>query len=329
MVGVATFGRSRPNGGRALITGGSGFIGTHIARRLRSDGVEVLSVDLKAPREKLEGATYVTADVREISTLDLPDVDTIWNLAAVHTTPGHSDHEYYDTNVSGASEITRYAAQRGVSELVFTSSISVYGPSEERKTELSTPNPTSAYGKSKLMAEKIHDAWQMEDATRRLTIVRPAVVFGQGEGGNFARMADLLKKGVFIFPGRRDAVKSCIYVEHLIDLMLEARSSGSNRVLLNGAYPECPTLEQIVKTLQGRYFPEAKLIDVPRVAVMVAAKAIGALNGVGGIHPDRVTKLLKSTYVYPEWAAERGLLEPGAFARGVDLWAEKTAKSFV
>lgn len=324
-----TGGAAAMQGKTVLITGGSGFIGTHLARRLHGAGATVVSLDLKPPRETLPGAEYVVADVREMAELGLPKVDSIWNLAAVHTTPGHPDHEYYDTNVSGALEVTRLARSQVVQEIVFTSSISVYGPSEERKTEASAPAPTSAYGKSKLMAEIIQGDWQAEDPARRLTIIRPAVVFGQGEGGNFARMAALLKKGVFVFPGRRDTIKSCIYVEDLIDLMLAARSGDENRVLLNGAYPECPTLEQIVTTLQARYFPRAKLVDVPRGAVMAAAKAIGALNGVGGIHPDRVTKLLKSTHVYPQWVAERGLLDAGAFDRGVDRWAEATSRSFV
>lgn len=316
-------------GCRALITGGSGFIGTHLARRLQGAGAEVISLDLKTPREVLEGARYFAGDVTALDKIDLPPVDAIWNLAAVHTTPGHPDHEYYDTNVTGALEVTRFARQHGVQEIIFTSSISVYGPSDDRKTEASEPVPMSAYGKSKLMAEKVHSDWQAENPTRRLTIIRPAVVFGQGEGGNFARMAALLKKGVFVFPGRRDTVKSCIYVEDLIDLMITARGSSNNSVLLNGAYPECPTLEQIVTTLQGQYFPHARLIDVPRNAVMAAAKAIGIFNGVGGIHPDRVTKLLQSTHVYPAWAAERSLLPQGAFGRGIDRWAEATRRSFV
>ena len=62
---------------------------------------------------------------------------------------------------------------------------------------------------------------------------------------------------------------------------------------------------------------------------MTGAKAIGAMNGMGGIHPDRVTKLLRSTYVYPQWAANRGLLPRGSFANGVRRWAETTQGTFV
>ncbi len=320
----------RMAGRRVLVTGSSGFIGTHLTRRLAAAGAEVIGLDLKPQRETLPGVTYVVGDVRDLGAAELPTIDEIFNLAAVHTTPGHPDHEYYDTNVNGALEVVRLAERDGVKHITFTSSISIYGPSEERKTETSAPDPVSAYGKSKLMAEKIHRAWLGQGTGRSLVVVRPAVVFGAGEGGNFARMAGLLKKGVFVFPGRRDTVKSCIYVEDLLDLVLTAGGQGQPLITLNGSYPECPTLENIVTTLQERYFPKAKLIDVPQGVVMAAAKGLSTLNGVGiGIHPDRVTKLVRSTHVFPGWAVDNKLFPENGFSRGVDRWAAATGQTFV
>lgn len=313
-----------------LVTGGSGFIGTHLTRRLVSMGASVISLDLKAPRERLEGVRYVTADVRDLGGLDVSKLDRIFNLAAVHTTPGHPDHEYYDTNIGGALEVTKLAVRTGATQIVFTSSISVYGPSEEKKLETTAPAPTSAYGRSKLMAEKIHEQWLNAAPGRRLTVARPAVVFGAGEGGNFTRMASLLGKGVFIFPGRRDTIKSCIYVEDLLDLMLAAASQPEPYVLFNGSYPECPTLEKIVTLLRDRYFPKAKLVDVPSGVVLGAAGVLKAFSHAGlGIHPDRVYKLLRSTYVFPGWAAQHELLGDDALASGLERWAIATDRKFV
>ena len=321
---------SRLQGLCVLVTGASGFIGTHLTRRLESLGAKLICLDLKPPREERPGVVYLRGDVRQLSTLDLPKLDRIYNLAAVHTTPGHPDHEYYDTNVLGALEVVKVAERDGVRHITFTSSISVYGPSEDKKVETSTPAPVSAYGKSKLMAEEIHRGWLRGASDRKLTIIRPAVVFGAGEGGNFARMAALLKKGFFIFPGRRDTIKSCIYVEVLIDLALVAGETESDYELLNGAYPECPTLEMIVTSLRDDYFPKAKLHDLPQSAVMGAAKALATFNGFGlGIHPDRVTKLLRSTYVFPAWANEKGLLGEHAFHKGLKSWAEATRQTFI
>jgi len=318
------------SGESILVTGASGFIGTHLVRRLVARGAQVVALDLKAPREELPTVRYVRGDVRNLGQLDLPKIDRIFNLAAVHTTPGHPDQAYYDTNVWGAIEAVKLAERDDVAHITFTSSISIYGPSEEKKTETSAPAPVSAYGKSKLMAEEIHRGWLKQADGRKLTIVRPAVVFGAGEGGNFARMAALLKKDLFVFPGRRDTIKSCIYVEDLLDLVLAAGATNTGYELLNGSYLECPTLETIVTTLRDNYFPKAKLYDVPRSVVMGAANTLSIFNGFGlGIHPDRVTKLLRSTYVYPEWSGRHGVLGDASLAKGIDRWADATGRSFV
>lgn len=77
-------------GQRALVTGASGFIGTHLARRLAEMGAELICLDLVPPRENLPGALYVREDVRRLGAMSLPKIDRIYNLAAVHTTPGSS-----------------------------------------------------------------------------------------------------------------------------------------------------------------------------------------------------------------------------------------------
>src|SRR5690606_6148915 len=132
----------------------------------------------------------------------------IYNFAAVHTTPGHEDWEYYWTNVRGAIEVCRFAERVGASRLFFTSTMSVYGPQEEPVDEDTVPRPVNAYGKSKLLAERIHEDWQAARPDRRLVVVRPAVIFGEGEGGNFTRLAGLLRRGLFVYPGRRDTIKA-------------------------------------------------------------------------------------------------------------------------
>lgn len=318
--------------GNILVTGGAGFIGTHLCARLVAAGESVISVDIRPPSRKIPGVSYEIQDVRDLSRFHDVDVARIYNFAAVHTTPGHEDHEYYDTNVPGALEVTRFAVERGVQDIVFTSSISVYGPSEERITEESDTLPTSSYGKSKLMAEKIHQSWFNADpAVRRLLVVRPAVVFGLGEGGNFTRMASLLKRGVFVFPGRRDTIKSCIYVEDLLDLVDAAIATvpKGEQALFNGAYPECPTIGNIVQELRDNHFPAAKLIDVPAGLVRAAVTVLGAVGlKRGGFHPDRVEKLLKSTNVYPGWGVRHGLMERSTLSSGIERWAAASQGTF-
>ncbi len=316
---------------RVLIFGSSGFIGSHCVRRLHAAGKNIIAVDLAPPRERIDGVDYRVGDVRDLSQLDEMDgVATIYNFAAVHTTPGHPDHEYYDTNIAGAIEIIRLAERLGVGEIVFTSSISVYGPGEDTKSESSDLKPVSAYGRSKHLAEQIHRVWLNADAYRRhLIIVRPAVVFGPGERGNFTRMANLLRKGLFVFPGRRDAIKACIYVDDLLDSIEFARSLNQHFILFNGSYGQRYTLGEIVETFRRTYFPSAALIDAPLSAVMLGAKVLGALDMFKiGIHPDRVLKLVRSTDVVPDWLSAQGRTFPFALERALERWAAESSQRF-
>ena len=132
---------------------------------------------------------YVTADVRRKIPESLANSipSDLFNLAAVHVTPGHPDWEYFDTNIRGAVQVCRFASATGCNSIVFTSSISTYGPSERPLDEDSELAPTSAYGRSKMAAEEYRKLWQSEQpAARRLTIVRPAVMYGLMERGNFS-----------------------------------------------------------------------------------------------------------------------------------------------
>lgn len=316
--------------GAIVVFGGTGFVGTHLIRKLVAAGERVVSLDLKPPRETLPGVDYRTGDVRDLSGFVVDgDVKRIYNFAAVHTTPGHPFWEYYDTNINGAIELKRWAEAKGVQEVVFTSSISVYGPSEETKTEASKPAPESAYGYSKLMAERIHRLWFDAAPGRKLVVVRPAVVFGRGERGNFTRLARLLQKGFFVYPGRKDTIKACVYVEDLLDSMDFALNQPDATITYNAAYPDRYTLEQIIDTFRAEHFPAAKTYMIPRALVVGAATVLGKLGGAKfGFHPDRVMKLVRSTDIYPEVLTQRGYAFPYNLKGGLARWSGESGKVF-
>lgn len=102
----------------------------------------------------MEGIEYIHHDVRQPIPLDLgrSGPSDLFNLAAIHTTPGHPDGDYYNTNVLGAVNVCKFASETGSQNIAFTSSISVYGPSELPLDEDTPPAPVSAYGRSKLAA---------------------------------------------------------------------------------------------------------------------------------------------------------------------------------
>ncbi len=313
-----------------VVFGGSGFVGTHLVRRLSAAGEKVISVDIRQPRENLAGVDYLNGDVRDLHDIKLDgNVNRIYNLAAIHTTPGHKTHEYYETNVLGALEVTRFASMNSIPEIVFTSSISVYGPGEDMKTEQTSPAPESAYGYSKLIAERIHEQWLEAGPSRKLVITRPAVVFGPGERGNFSRLASLLKRGLFVYPGRTDTIKACIYIDDLLDAIEFARTKDSNYKLFNASYPIQYRLNEIVDALVRSHFPGARTFRLPRIAVILTARLLKAFNLFDvGIHPDRVMKLVRSTNVYPGWLLSQGWVFPPNIEDTFARWAKQSNNTF-
>ena len=155
-----------------IITGGTGFIGTHLANLIAKTypDTKIYNLDIVEPGTPLptvknykpalkEGekhkAEYIYCDVRkpiEVPFKVTPD-DIIFNFAAVHRTPGHPDFEYFETNIKGAENVCAFAEKHGIQKIVFTSSIAPYGAAEELKEETTLPTPNTPYGISKLVAE--------------------------------------------------------------------------------------------------------------------------------------------------------------------------------
>ena len=203
----------------------------------------------------LPRVVYVPCDVRlPLDAVPLPQqADLIVNLAAVHREPGHEPNEYYETNLPGAEHICAYATHAGCFRIVFTSSISPYGSSDAARNEDSLPIPETAYGGSKLVAEKIHTAWQHANPNRRLIVLRPGVVFGPGEHANVARLARSLGRGYFLYMGNRGTRKAGVYVKELcgvVQFALEYQEKTGEPVLLwNVSMDPPPTLEDFVNAI--------------------------------------------------------------------------------
>lgn len=289
----------------AIVFGGSGFIGTHLLEHLVSQGrhERVISADIREPKRRIAGVDYRQCDVREpIDAEAFGPASIVYNLAAVHTTPGHEEWEYYWTNVLGATHVCDYARAVGCDTIVFTSSISVYGPCEEAKDETSRLEPESAYGRSKFQAEEIHRAWRNAGENRTLRIARPAVVFGPGEGGNFTRLAGLLKKGRFVYPGRKDTIKACGYVGELIRMFDFALTRNEPEITFNFAYQQRYTTEDICNAFQ-RVAGLKKPLGVMPLPVMLmgglAFEILGFLGKKTSVNRARVLKLVNSTNIVP------------------------------
>ena len=309
-----------------FIFGGSGFIGTHLITLIDNiyPGTKIYNLDIV--KNNHEGkSTYINCDVRSEINIDISvtSEDVIFNFAAVHRTPGHPDQAYFETNIRGAENVCAFAEKLGIKKIVFTSSIAPYGAAEDLKTEDTLPTPNTPYGISKLVAEKIHMVWQAKKPNeRQLTIVRPGVVFGKGENGNFTRLYWGIRGGKFFYPGRKDTIKACIYVKELVLFMLYRLENHNEGVeLYNCTFEPAFTIEQIVETMKKVTGIQRTIVKVPGSLLLTAASIVGPLGGKAlGICPARVKKLMISTNICGKKLADSGYKFHYTFEEAIKDW---------
>lgn len=204
-----------------LLTGGSGFIGSHFHNFLPPR--DVINLDLVEPSFAYE-STFVKGDIRiednVRNAINGRNVKTIISLAAKHHDFGIGHDEYFDTNEDGTNVLCKVASEFDINEIIFYSSVAVYGLRDEISTESLTPKPDSPYGASKLAGEKVLERWASERSGRKVLIVRPTLVFGKNNMANMRNLIKQIDSGLYFHLGKADNVKSIAYVENLVQATL-------------------------------------------------------------------------------------------------------------
>jgi nucleoside-diphosphate-sugar epimerase len=315
-----------------LILGGSGYIGSKWAKRLadRKHFDRIVLADIRPPSQPLAtGCEFVKCDVRK--PLPFKDLKPEWlvNFAAVHREPGHNREEYFDTNLAGAKNACDFASRSGCNNILFTSSIAVYGPLKQPTSETSLPYPDSPYGCSKLCAELIHKGWRRSGVGRRLYVCRPGVIYGPGDPGNILRMIRAVRKGYFIFPGSRHLRKSYGYIEGLLDSFEFIMARDEVELTYNYVERETETLGTLIKLVQAQLGKGNWTLTAPLPVLETAAALVQwVTRGRSPIHPVRVRKTASSTHVMPGTLLKTGFIFRYDFAASLKDWAKKAPEDF-
>jgi nucleoside-diphosphate-sugar epimerase len=220
---------------RVLVTGGTGFIGQHLVRRLleRGDEVRCLVRSLPTADRRLSRVEYASGDLTSPATLDAATsgIDVVFHLAGALLPLQPSD--FWRVNAEGTRDLAEACArQQRPPVFVYVSSLAAAGPTEldAPLVESMTPRPVSLYGQSKLGGEEY-----LRTLAPRLpaTVLRPPAVIGPGDHYTI-KMFRLARRGLALVPGRHLFQMSWIYVTDLVEAMLLAAERGQ-RLVPSGA----------------------------------------------------------------------------------------------
>lgn len=297
----------------AVVTGGAGFVGSHLTEALVARGDRVVCLERPgAPRGWIDGLPVEFRDVGldDDRALDrvLDGVDTVFHLAALTAAPRSED--YYAVNTEGTANIVRAAARRDrPPRMVLMSSLAAAGPCRngEMLSDRTVPYPLSHYGQSKLLAEAAARAYA--DVVPQ-TILRFPPVYGPRDRGVLI-MFRLIRRGVALTIGSWDREISLIYVDDVVRALIAAAEADAAGRTFTLAHPQRVTWRQFAEATGAALGRSVSLLALPRplaLAVAVAAEAGAAVAGRAAIlNRQKVREMTQRRWVCETETAERVL----------------------
>jgi UDP-glucose 4-epimerase len=287
---------------RALVTGGAGFIGSHITERLIGAGHEVTVLDnfFTGSRANLAGfaggVQIVEGDVRDLATVErcAAGCEVVFHEAAIVSVPFSVERpqESHDVNIQGTLNVLQAARKAGTRRVVFASSAAIYGEEPTLpKREAMLPEPMSPYGVEKLTGEHYLAAWSKLFGLETVAL-RYFNVFGPRQdprspySGVISIFVDRILRGQPIqFFGDGTQCRDFVYVANVVDanLLAATRDGVSGRVfnVACGARTTLVELATLIERAAGgsvaRSFTEARSGDI-KESVADIARARGELG---------------------------------------------------
>ncbi|HEX8856537.1 MAG TPA: NAD-dependent epimerase/dehydratase family protein [Thermoleophilaceae bacterium] len=297
---------------KAFVTGGTGFIGEQLVRKLRERGDEVVAL-VRSPEKagKLRdlGAAIVEGDVTDAAAVrrGLEGADAAFHVAAIYKVgiPKSERQQLFDANVHGTEVVLDQAIEAGTPRIVYVSTLNVYGNTRGKVVEEGYERPgddfLSYYDETKWRAHQVAKDRIANGAP--IVIVQPGGVYGPNDHSELGNMIDQTRSGKLLFKLFPDAGFNFVYVDDVADGMLLAHDRGRIGESYNLAGPKHTMGDLVQKTaeLSGRKPPR---LTMPPI-LMKSAIPIGPVVGKVMGFPPNLGELIKTSDGVTFWGSDQ------------------------
>jgi nucleoside-diphosphate-sugar epimerase len=243
-----------------LVTGGTGFTGSHLVRRLLDRGHRVSVIDLQKglfyQELKKKGALITLGSVTDKNIVNelVKGSEVVYHLAAAFRQINVSKHHYWDVNVEGTRNLLDAAFRFGVRKYIHCSTIGVYGNVQRPPADENSPiAPADYYQLTKYEGERVVQEY-VDRGLDAITIL-PAGIYGPRDPGRFLILFRLVKRGYFLMFGDGNTFYHTVYIDNLLDafeLASEKRgNSGARYIIADGEYYSLNKLVDCVARAMG------------------------------------------------------------------------------
>ena len=283
--------------------------------------------------------TFKQCDIRDYHKLKQSissNTDFVILLAAEHRDDVSPTSLYYDVNVEGTHNVLKIMTEKHINNIIFTSSVSVYGLNKNNPDELSDTFPFNHYGKSKLEAERLLRRWFDNDQNgKSLVILRPTVVFGPGNRGNVYNLLRQIASGKFVMVGKGNNKKSMAYVENVAGFIahcIDRNYKGYH--LFNYIDKPDITTKELVSEAEAAIGKKIIPIRVPFFVGFLVAKGLDHLLGIlkkkNPISAVRIKKFCATTQFDSSTIQLTGYIPPFTLEKALEItiksiFAEKSS----
>ena len=263
---------------RAFITGGSGFIGSHLIDALLNEGWQVRALAHSARILQEDSVEVVRGDIADSGLLkqSLKGTDVLFHLASALGSARISREEFFRVNAAGTQAVLRAAGDAKVARVVHCSSAGVLGSVRDGDIadESYPPRPLLVYDRAKLEGER--SALRIAETGTEVVVVRPGWAYGPRDRRTF-KLIKAIHDGRFILAGRGTGTQTPVFIDDLVDGLLAASTRGTRGTIYHLAGQEIMTVREMVQAIAdvcGKRIPRFHLPLFPaRVGAFLLEKA--------------------------------------------------------